>query len=313
MLKIFITWFFIFNGLYIPIAFSQKNKSTVIINNKASSSSTTQNISAPALVPSEAKKLRDVREKQEISTESAILKELEKQRLLDEQKRADKILGKTSSHKEVGSTPVSKKSNFYQGGKMNMFGNKPFISVGAGVVAYPGVDNINSTDFPAFFASFGAYGYERLIFDLAFYYSKQYLTTFNKNYTDLREVVHQPALSMSLKFSPSRGPFKPYFGVSGSLVARKWGFVHRSGEVIDKHHDVYKDVGVKTWYGSFDAGLAMGGDLALGAKLGLNVDLRYYWNVYTENRKTLSQYLTSEDILDEQNSLILSVKLIYYL
>ena len=317
MIKIFIAGFFVFHWFfYIPAVFSQENKSTVIINNKASSSSTAKSISAPALVPSEAKKLRDVREKQEISTESAILKELEKQRLLDEQKRVDKILGKSPSHKENNPATVSKESKLYQNEK---FGDKPFVSFGAGVVAYPGVDNINSTELPAFFASFGAYGYDRLIFDLSFYYSRQYINSGggiyvpNIFYPELREVADQLALAMSLKFSPLTGPFKPYFGVSGSLVAREWDFVHKSGEAIDSSHKIYKDVGVKKWYGSFDAGLAMGGDLALGAKLGLNVDIRYHWNIYTENRKTLSQLLTNTGVLDEQNSLIFSVKAMYYL
>ena len=301
-------WLFV-----VPSAFSQKNKNTVIINNKASATSQSQTVTAPAIIPSEAKKLREARKNQEIQTEDTIIKELEKQRLLDEQKRIDALMGKTKSSQEVSSSaPVAQQMMIDE----RLFNSKAFLSFGLGVVSYPGVKDINSTEYPAYFFSFGGYGPEgHLIFELSLYYSQQYLKTHNVKHTDVRERVDQPALSMSVKFSPLDGHIKPYIGVSGSAIARKWGYVHISGEPIENFpHLKYltKDVGKKKWHQSFDVGLAAGADLALGKQLGLNVDVRYYLNVYTENRRTFSNFLTKEDILDEQDSFIGSINLRYY-
>ena len=103
------------------------------------------------------------------------------------------------------------------------FGNKSFVSLGTGVVSYPGVDNINSTDTPAGFLSFGGYGYNgRLIFGLSVYYSKHYIRPPNETYPNIREGLHQPAAAMAVKISPLTGKMKPYVGVSGSIVYRKW-------------------------------------------------------------------------------------------
>ena len=308
--KILVGSLLIFNWFFhIPTVFSEE--STVIINNKASAASQSQAVTAPALVPSDALKLRDVREKQEVKTEDSLLRELEKQRLLDEQKRVDKFLGNTSQQAPVASPTVQQPAP-----DTWFFGNKSFISFGAGFVNYPGVTNINSMESPAFFGSFGGYGYKgHLIFDLALYYSKHYLKTPNKNYENIREVVYQPALSMSVKFSPLAGRMKPYVGVSGSLVYREWGFVNKSGKSLESDsnfEELLKDVADKKWNSSFDAGLAVGADIALGEYLGLNLDLRYHWNLWTENRKTVTQVLTDEDILDERDSLILSANLRYY-
>ena len=310
--NIFLGSLLVFGGMmYVPAVFSED--STVIINNEASAATQQQAITAPALVPSNAKKLRSIREQQEINTEDAILKELEKQRLLDEQKRVDNLLSNSSQEVPAAANvntaqPVRNDSWF--------FGNKAFMSFGAGWVLYPGVENINSTELPALFYSFGGYGYKgNLIFDLSVYYSKHYLKTPNKNYTSIREVVNQPALSMSIKYSPLSGQMKPYVGISGSLIGRKWDVVHKSGADIEENENLevlLKDVAVKSWYQSFDAGLAIGADIALGKHLGLNLDVRYYLNLYTENRKSVTQVLTNEDILDERDSLILSGNLRYY-
>ena len=312
--KILVGSLLVFNWfLHIPTAFSKEN--TVIINNEASADSQSQAITAPALVPSDALKLRNVREKQEIKTEDTLLRELEKQRLLDEQKRVDKLLGNTSQKTPVASPTVQ------QSAPDTWFsGNQSFISFGAGFVTYPAVTNINSMKLPAVFGSFGAYGYKgHLIFDIALYYSRHYLKTYNEHYPNTREVAHQPALSMSVKFSPLTGRMKPYAGVSGSVVYRGWGYVNKSGEAVE---ELPTDVGDKKWNSSFDAGLAVGADIALGKHLGLNLDIRYHWNLWTEKRKTkdqvltnegiLIQVLTDEDILDERDSMILSANIRYY-
>ena len=299
-------------------AFSKPEKNTVIINNEAKSSSSAgqQVISAPALVPSSAMKFRSVREKQEIKTEDAILKELEKQRLLDEQKRVDKILGNS----QPAPVSVSPSTSLKPAWDNWFFGKKAFVSFGAGALFFPDVNNVNSTRHPAFYGSFGAYGYKgHLIFEMSAYYSKHYLTKpFDAHhYSDFREAVDQPALSMAIKLTPFNGRVKPYIGLSGSMVARKWSVVRKDGTDLDDLTDPYlenlkKDVGKKEWYLSFDAGLAVGADLVLGEYLGLNIDIRHHWNLHTENRKTVYNILTHTEILDKVNSLIFSANLRYY-
>ena len=310
LLSAFFVAVFCFSG------FSKPSKNTVIINNSAKSSAK-QAISAPTLVPSSAMKLRDFREKQEIKTEDSILKELEKQRLLDEQKRVDKILGQSKESQAPAYPSTSLKPSWDDW----FFGKKSFVSVGAGVVNYYQVDNINSTEQPAFFLSFGAYGYKGfLIFELSGYYSRHYINTPNRNYKEFREVVDQPALSMAVKLSPLNGRVKPYIGVSGSMIGRKWDVVTKDGtdleELTGPNYTIYnplrKDVAKKRWYLSFDAGVAIGADIALGDYLGLNVDLRYHFNLHTENRKTVYQYLEYTEVLDERDSMIISANLRYY-
>ena len=301
--------FFIVPVFYTPFVFSQEGKGVVIINNEASSTTQTQAITAPALVPSDAVKLRDVREKQEIKTEDTLMKELEKQRLLDEQKRVDKLLGNTAQESPVSLPSESildtSKSEWF-------FGNKSFVSFGAGVVSYPGVGNINSTDSPAYFFSFGGYGYTgNLIFNLSLYYSKHYTEEYNKRYQKHEyKATRQPAIAMAVKASPLNGKMKPYAGVSGSVVFRQVIAIHRSGEAIEDYaglKELTKNIAEKKWKQAFDAGLAIGADLALGDHLGLNLDVRYHVNLYPQNPKT-----SDEEPLDSRDSVIVSGNLRYY-
>lgn len=295
--------------LYTPFIFSKENKNVVVIKNEASSATQIQAITAPSLVPSPAKKFRSAREKQEIETEDKILKELEKQRLLDEQKRVDQLFGKQQNPPTTTSTntsPAASTQNQW------FFGNRSFGSLGVGIVSFPGVRNVNSTKTPAGFFSFGGYGYKgNLIFDFSIYYSKHYMKTPHKNYTNVRSVYHQPAVSMSIKISPLKGKVKPYVGGSGSLVYRRRFFVDRLGKSLNYNEAAYKalkDVAEKTWHQSFDAGVALGSDVALGEDFGFNVDIRYHVNLYTENRSRNAH----EFILDKRDSVIASASLRYY-
>ena len=285
---------------------------SIIINNEAQSSSSNQNvITAPALIPSDSDKLRTLRQKQEIETEDSILKELEKQRILDERKRFHSIFNKETSSGAAAPAPSAPalqppvKQNFF-------FEEKSFFAVGAGLVNYYNVININSTEAPAFLFSFGGYGYkERMIFDVSAYYAVHYLKTPNKNYQDVREKLYEPSLAISLKWGLIKGKATPYIGVTGALVGRKWSFAYKDGRRRLEYSKI-RDIARKTWHLSLNGGLAMGADVALGKSLGLNVDIRYYLNFYTENRKEISQILTQEQILDERDVIITSINLKYF-
>ena len=140
-------------------AFSKPEKNTVIINNEAKIfifSRTASDFSAKFSFLLLQGNFVVFRERQEIKTEDSILKELEKQRLLDEQKRVDNILGRSKESHTQTHSPTSLKPAWDDW----FFGKKSFVSVGAGFVNYYQVDNINSTEQPALFFSFGAYGYK---------------------------------------------------------------------------------------------------------------------------------------------------------
>ena len=304
---------------FLIISFSSLAKESaegnIIINNEAQSSSGNQNvITAPALIPSDSDKLRTLRQKQEIETEDSILKELEKQRILDERKRFHNIFNKETSSDKASPAPSSPplqtpvKQRFF-------FEEKSFFALGAGLVNYYNVTNVNSTEVPAFLFSFGGYGYkERIIFDVSAYYAVHYLKTPHENYQDIRERLHEPSLAISLKYVLLKGKAKPYLGLTGALVGRKWNFAYKDGSELDSEKINRKiiDIARKTWHLSLNGGLAMGADVVLGKSLGLNVDIRYYLNLYTENRKTISEALTDEQILDERDVIIVSINLKYF-
>ena len=296
------------NILFISSFSLAEDTSNIIINNEAQSSSTSQNvITAPELIPSQSDKMRTLRQKQEIDTEDSILKELEKQRILDERKRFHSIFNKKEEAVVTPIPPVNPTQPYW-------FGEKSFLSLGAGLMNYYNVTNINSTETPTFLGSFGAYGYEgHLIFDAAFFYSVHYLKTPNGKYQNIREKLNEPGLAMAVKWSFLKGKMKPYIGVTGALIARKWSFVARDGtDLAPALKTIIRDVSRKRWNLSVNGGVSLGADIALGEKLGLNVDIRYLANFYTENRKTVSQILTREQILDERDVFLGSLNLKYF-
>ena len=299
MISIFWLLFFL-----LPSYGAKKGDIVIINKNKA------QNVTAPALVPSASKKMRSAREDAEVGTEDAIIQKLETERLKDEQKRFNKLFlnDKKSSH----SSPVivetgAAQPSFYN----NRWLNRAFISFGLGSVQYPGVENINSSDSPAYFFSFGGYGGGNFIFDVSLHYSEHYIipvTGGNVN-NNTREGTAQPSVSMAVKFSPLKGRIKPYVGASGSHIFRRWFVVQKTGQVIgDVNPD--NDIAIKRWRQSFDAGITTGADIGLGNKLGLNINFTYNWNVYTETRKTYVNDFVQ--LLDKRDSTTISGSLRYY-
>lgn len=276
---------------HIPCTFAQEaqNKDVLIINNEASVK--TQAVTAPALVPSDAKQLREERKRQEITTEDAIVKRLEKERLLDEQKRLDRLFGgpkETTTNAQPPKKPVLPKRDWF-------FRNKAFFSAGVGFVTYPRAGNVNSMDFPAFFASFGSYSYgDALALDLTLYYSRHFSDFLGTPYK-----VDQPGAVLSVKFPFSTGKMKPYVGLSASLMYLKWSIFHPSGEF-----QIHPDITTKTWHMAFDIGPVIGADLALGNHTGLNADFRYHINVYAEDKNNA--------LLEKRDSLIFSINFKYY-
>ena len=340
--------FSLYGGLFfMSFVFTAKGEKTkaesqtaIVIKNELSAEGQSAGVTASALVPSNASKLRDARKKQEIQTEDRLIKELEKQRLLEEQKRLDHLLGNTSpapsqAVPEVSPAPLAPAPKEW------VFGSKSFISFGAGAVTYPGVTNVKSIhdDIPTLFLSFGGYSHEgSLIFDLTLNYSQHYLNPHqgvfgatNPAYPlSTRLVYYQPSASMSIKFSPLKGRMKPYIGLSGALV-------FRSEETQDEHGNPLNFTSYlvgdplnrpkdRAWDQSYDAGIALGADVALGRYLGLNVDLRYHWNLWAERSgkddplymaywNTVSPYFyhnQQKEQIGDRNSLIISANLRYY-
>ena len=285
----------------------------IVINNEAQSESTNQNvITAPALIPSQTDEMRNLRQKQEVNTEDSVLKELERQRILDERKRFHSIFNKEeekSSHSEneerASAPPVSSRS---------LFAEKSFLTLGTGLMNYYNVPNINSTEAPTFLGSFGAYGYGgHLIFDTTFFYSTHYIKTPNKNHQNVREKLNEPGVAMAAKWSFLKGKMKPYVGLTAALIGRKWKYVARDGTDLDSSPEIkaaIKDIAKKSWHLSVNGGITFGADITLGERLGLNVDVRYYANLYTENRKIKPQ--ANEDILDERDVVLGSLNLKYF-
>jgi len=296
--------------LFASLLSSANEGGNIIINNEAQSKATNQNVlTAPMLIPSGSDQMRSLRQKQEIDTEDNILKELEKQRILDERKRFHSIFNKKESSSVASTAPPASSKIPYS------FGEKSFLTLGAGLMNYYNVININSTESPAFLGSFGAYGYDgQLIFDTIFFYSVHYLKIPNRDYQNIRERVNEPGLAMAVKWSFLKGKMKPYFGLTAALIARKWKFVSRDGTELDSPElqSAIRDISKRRWNLSANAGFTFGADVALGERLGLNLDIRWLANFYTENRKTLSQILTDEDLLDERDVILGSLNLKYY-
>ncbi len=295
---------------------SWSEKNTVIINNKASAGSSSEAITAPALIPSKAIQLRDARKEEEIKTEDTLIKKLEKQRLLDEQKRVDELMGHTPQESPLILQPALQPARANQW----LFGKKSFVSLGTGFVTFPYAENVNSLEEPAVFFSFGGYGYNgNLIVDLSLYYARYYVNDKSLSKLQIQDVFHrvsQPELAMSVKLSPFSGQMKPYVGISGSVNLKRWSFVHKTGREITKQAHIFKKLKNKIdkkWYQSFNAGVAVGADIALGEHFGLNADICHYWNLYTDNKKSIADALENRVILEDLNSLILSFKLRYYL
>ena len=340
--------------LTFSLAFSQSAKdknNVVIIKNQAVSESqadpTNQSISAPALVPGAAGKLRKAREQQEINTEDAIIKELEKQRLIDEQKRLDKILGSPAVGGGVSPPPTTTTSPPVESEKW-FFGNKAFLSIGVGYVVYPKAVNVNSMNLPAFFASFGGYGYKgRLVVDFSYYLSTHYVnencgeydnfynefsyqegkqlcqpSTFpdslnsNSLDPDLRLKSIQNTGALGIKYLMLTGKMKPYVGLSSSLSVRNWTLVYQSGEPLDPEtlgyetREQVRDVSEKSHFIDFSAGLAVGADIVFGDNFGLNVDARYHKNLFTDI--PIGNFSENKVPLAKLDSLVVSMTGRYY-
>ena len=272
----------------------------------------TQTVTATALNPSKASELRSAREDAEVSTESYILEKLEAERLKDEQKRVDALVGKGAegpvsaelSPAAALSPPVS--PQWY-------FGEKAFVSLGGGVVKYLGGDNVESNE-PAFFLSLGGYALHWVIFDFTGYWSRHYIGG-QASYHDTQ--VIQLSGALSLKFSPLKGRLKPYAGVTGAVTFRNYSPVDHEGAPLDDP-SLYSRA-EKQWPLAVDVGPSVGMDVALGPRLGVNVNFSWLFNGYTEERKpyyyrswSWAEDPWTEDLLSEKQSLVLSAAARFY-
>ena len=284
--------------LFTPFVFATSPKGDVVIIN--SNKNQSQTVTAPALTPSKASELRKAREDAEISTESHIMEKLEAERLKDEQKRVDKLMG---GSQVPGPVVVEERKSLAPQKPQWRFGEKVFISLGGGYVNYLGGDNIDSTAWPAFFLSLGGYARDRFIFDFTGYYSTHFISKYNIG--DWK--VQQVSGALSVKFSPLVGRLKPYVGAVGSYSGRRYKPTTSSGEVIE---DPVKKRGRREWQQAFDAGPALGVDVALGPRLGFNVNLWWLFNGYTEESD--ANIGPDEELLSKKQSVVASASVRFY-
>ena len=263
-----------------------------------------ETVTAPALISSKASQIRKAREEAEVATESVILERIESQRLRDEKRRIELLKGSSVSSKAVVKPSPSLESSALSQGLWR-FGEKAFMFLGIGTVQYPGVKNISSVGVPALFLGFGGYASGNVIVDFVLFQSQHFIEVGKA--THPLEGVYQPGAGMALRYSPFEGRVKPYIGASGIYKMSRWFRANRDGTRIGKH---FINVGQKTWFQAFDSGVATGVDVALGNRVGVNVDLRYHWNIYTEVNKSGNLY--AEQPLDERDSLAFSINLRFY-
>ena len=280
------------------MAFSDTKKLVIVNKNSNQVNSASQAVTAPALKPSRAKRLRNARTDAEVATENVILQKIEKERLKNEQSIIGKVLGRKSSS---SSTTVLAVPAVFSG-----FGEKAYVSAGFGFFQYLGVENINDDD-PIPFLSFGGYAQSYFLLDATFFYSKPYVDLRNQSQTF--NAVHQAGGAIGLRFSPFKGKIKPYVGFSGVLLARRWDKVDVHGHALA---NLSSTVATKKWYQSVDVGGAGGVDVALGSRFGLNLDVRYHVNAYTETRDNLSSVSPYVQRLDRRDSLVFSTNFRFY-
>ena len=284
--------------LILPSVFAETAEGDVVIIN--SNKNQSQSVTAPALTPSKANELRRAREDAEVATESHILEKLEAERLKDEQKRVDQLLGGKGQETVVRKPSPSlvetpSKPQWY-------FGERAFVSLGGGYVNYYGGGNIESTDRPAVFFSLGGYAKKYFIFDFTGYYSKHFV---EDTHTLNHYGVDQVSGAFSLKISPLSGQIKPYGGVVGVYTGRRSYLTTPEGEPWEESGRR----GSKKWYQAFDVGPTVGVDVALGARLGLNVGLWWLFNVSTEEPDSTNEY---EEPLSKQQSIVASANVRFY-
>ena len=265
-------------------------------------------VKASTLVPSKASAVKKAREDAEIATESAILEKIEAQRLRDERKRIQELTGSSSSPKVVVK-PSPSLERAAHSRSLWRFGEKAFISLGVGSVQYPGVKNISSVRYPAFFLSFGGYARSNVIIDFTLFQSQHFVEVHKSSHPV--EGVFQPGASMAFKYSFFSGRVKPYVGVSGVYKASRWFPATKSGNYIK---DIRLNLGQKQWYQAFDGGVTTGIDVAFGNRLGINMDFRYHVNLYTEVNRSLGSTASvrHKQPLDQRDSVSFSGNLRFY-
>ena len=320
MLPLFIL-FFLFP------AFGEKSSDVVIVNtntNKAAAKAPSQTVIAPALNPSKAKKLRDARESAEVQTESLILEQVEKERLKSEQSLLNKIFSSSQQKPSTSgsaATPQPAPSPYAPPGM-----DRVYISPGVGMVRLLGATNVGCSDstpfcLSSYFLSIGGSAKKYILFDLGFIYSRHYVRPTEDDIhlypdTDSRIRVDQPMVTASIRFSPFSTKIRPYGGLSIAAIGRRMNTVNKDGDAIDwEWEEETRDVAEKEWTTSFDGGINGGIDVDLGSSVGLNVDLRYHWNLYTEDsidKHAWDMYNRKKKLLSEAESFIFSVNLKFY-
>ena len=318
-LKILISLFFLFP------AFGEKSSDVVIVNtntNKSAAQAPSQTVIAPALNPSKAKKLRNAREDAEVQTESLLLEQVEKERLKSEQKLLNKIFGSSQQSSSEGVvTPQTPAPSSHTPPGVD----RVYVSAGLGIIQFYGKTNVESFGtspcFSACFLSIGGAAQKYFLFDFSVSYSRHYLKPIYSHYAEeagYRTRIDQPMASIAIRLAPWTGKIRPYAGISVAYINRRESTVNI--ENPDWKDPLWQEELEGTrkkgeWVTSFDGGLSGGMDISLGPNLGLNIDLRYHWNLDTED--TTDYYVddtTGEKITNfyKAQSFIASVNLRFY-
>ena len=313
-LKILISLFFLFP------AFGEKPSDVVIVNtntNKATVQAPSQTVVAPALNPSKAKKMRNAREDAEVKTESLLLEKVEQERLKSEQNLLNRIFGASQQPSNAGVvTPQAQAPSSHT----LPWTDRVYISAGMGIIKFYGKTNVDSLGtspcFSACFLSIGGSAKKHLLFDFSISYSRHYLRPIHTelNYDNgFRTQIDYPMASIAIRLAPWTGKVRPYAGLSVAYIHSRESTVN----IRDSDWPPLESVDLyqkDKWIASFNGGLSGGLDITLGPNLGLNIDLRYHWNLDTED--TTDYYATDigEKITNfyKAQSFIASVNLRFY-
>ena len=244
-----------------------------------------------------ATELKKSRQNAELQTEQKIVEKLESSRLMDEQERLTKLFGNKPAQKAV----VTSSQAIVVEGDKAVDGSEVYTEV-VSPVQDKGTDRVymgihggqasnlthsleNVESFGSVGLSFGAYDDSGLILESSFFYAKHEIKNQSGNYyynnaEPFRE-VDQLVGSLSLKFTPSSGRFRPYAGVAVSY--NYWLDEYKNADGTC-YNSPYCDNSIQSNYDSVDLGANVGMDFILNHKISIGFNMLINVLNLTHNR-----------------------------